>query len=309
MHKLYGIIYTMSVQDLERGANMEMPGAVILPEAGLWAEAKPLDYQLPESVSQVIRAARTDFAQSKHKNRAGASAAMTATVQAIGFSRAPSVLIPHEAISVLHSTGSPVASALTTALLFGTWCYAVGATINNSMGHYRSAVKEIGRSFAAPLKHFSDALPNVEREHGARRFSPRHIGKQLLKHIHRGFTSYGVGIVPYIATAGMQGASKSDIRRLSAGLSLDGAAVVGGLSLGVGETIVNISRKHPELAHDIQNYVGDIRVWYGIAGALMVAEWLKKRRMGKQASVQEETIDTSVEPETLSLAALPSPEM
>jgi hypothetical protein len=93
--------------------------------------------------------------------------------------------------------------------------------------------------------------------------------------------AFGAGIIPYLATAGVNKEPKSAIRKLSTMLSLDGAAVVGTLFFGVGEAIINLGHSHPELAQHIQNDAKSVKLWYGVAGVLVVAEWLKNRHKGE----------------------------
>jgi len=250
-------------------------------------------------IVNVLRAARADVAGSDHKARTISNGIAVAGVQAIGWTRAPSVLIPQAAIEVLKHTGSPAEAGLATAALFGAWSFTVGETINNGMVRYPTAVKATGDNFPSFIKHFSNSLPGLEasgkgeRGDDPRRLSlARSIGSNALTHVRRGLTAVGIGIVPYIGTAGIQGESKPAIRKLSLALSVDGGAVVGLMFGGLTETIVKISHDHPELAHHIQDDAGSTKLWYGVAGTLMAGEWLNNKRKDRKASRQAEESDS-----------------
>jgi hypothetical protein len=153
-----------------------IPSAVFLGSAGesFQDEAEILPYDssnIPDSsrlrrakrvIQNLGHAAWIDVKGNDHKVRALSNGIAVSSVQAIGFAKLPSVLIPQAAISVLHSTGSPVEAGATAALLFGTWCLTVGETINSSMGHYPATLRAIGDSWPNVVRHCSDALPGLE---------------------------------------------------------------------------------------------------------------------------------------------------
>lgn len=244
-------------------------------------------------IRNILHAAYNDYSESEQKVRTLSSGAAVLGVQAVGALRIPFVLVPHVAIDVLQQTGSATEAGIATAALFGAWCFTVGETLNNGMSRYPNAVKASGENFPGFVRHFSSSLPGLEtyaetNEDPRQRSLVRAIGSQALVHVRRGLTAVGIGIVPYIGTAGIKNQSKSTIRKLSLALSVDGGSTVGLMSGGVTEIILKVGRDHPEIAQQIQHDAGNTKLWYGVAGSLMVTEWLKNKLKDRRATAQVE---------------------
>ena len=248
----------------------------------------------PSRISNIVHAAvMTDIAESDHKVRTISSGLGVIAIQAVGLSRLPFVLVPRLAIDVLQNTNSALEAGAITGLAFAAWCLTVGETINNGMSHYPAAVKAVGDNFPSSVKHFGNALAGLEasdkRVGSRRRLSlARGIGSPFLRHGRRGLTAVGIGIAPYIGTAGAQGQPKPAIRKLGAGLGIDGGLVIGAMSGIVTEAIVTIGHEHPEISQRIQEVTGNTKLWYGVAALLMTGEWLKNRIKTNKAVNQEE---------------------
>jgi hypothetical protein len=45
---------------------------------------------------------------------------------------------------------------------------------------------------------------------------------------------------------------------------------------GIGQTILELADTNPELALRIQNEASNIKLWYGVAGALVIQQYIKK---------------------------------
>jgi hypothetical protein len=247
----------------------------------------------PSRVSNIGRAAWDDFKESDEKLRTGTSFLGVAAVQAIGFSRQPFVLVPKVAIDVLQNSNSALEAATVTGTLFGAWCFTVAETINNGVSRYPNGVKAVGKNFPDFIRHFGNALAGLEasgeRVDDSRRLSSaRNIGRPILRHARRGLTAVAIGIAPYVGTAGVKGQSKSQIRKLGAGLGVDGGLVIAAMSGGLAEAIVIVGHNHPEIAQQIESVTGDTKLWYGIAGILMAGEWVKNKLGDNQVSDQQE---------------------
>jgi hypothetical protein len=240
----------------------------------------------------IAKALKTDITGSEHKTRTISSGIAALGVMGVGAARLPFVLVPHIAIDVLHGTNSAVDAGMATATAFSAWSFTVGQVINNGMSQYPATTKAIGDNFSSSVNHFSHSLPGLEayseeKDNDPRRSSLAHaVGSTLLTHTRRGLTAFSLGIIPYVGTAGITGQSKSAIRKLSAALSIDGGLLVGGMFGGVTEAIITASHTHPEGTQQLQNIIGDTKVWYGVAAGLMVGEWLNNKRKGRRKSAQ-----------------------
>ncbi len=234
-------------------------------------------------IYKILSSAIVDWKESENKTRATLSGAVVAATQVVGITRLPSVLVPPVTVEILQQTGSPLEAGIATAAIFGAWSLTVGRSLKSGINNYPKAVNASAENFANLTEHFSNSLPGLSpsRERNAdNRQAPiiKRLGSFALRHARRGFTAYAVGITPYIGVAGIKKQSDSDIRRLSLALSIDAAGVVGLLSTGVAEVIVGISKNNPALARTIQEDVGNAKIWYGVAGALMLGEWAKNKR-------------------------------
>ncbi len=170
--------------------------------------------------------------------------------------------------------------------MFGTWALISSGILNNGVNRYPRTIKEARENFPSFVEHFSNALPGLESKKDAdpRRLAlARNIGKQALTHARRGITAFGVGIAPFILTAGMKGQSKSERRWLCAKVGIDSGIMVGLMSAGVAQTIIKIGDGHPELAQRIQDNAGSAKLWYGVAIGLMAGEWLNNKRKTRKA--------------------------
>lgn len=279
------------------GESNGLEGAVLPPAGEATQESVSLRQRLGNALGitaclNILRAAKVDLSESDNKGRTLSSGAAVLGVQAVGFSRLPFVLAPHVAIGVLQSTGSATEAGAATAVLFGAWCFTVAETLNNGMSHFPGGVKAAGDSFPSFVKHFSRSLPGLEAvdepEDTRRLTLARTFGKSALTHVRRGLTAVGIGIVPYIGTAGMTDQPKSTIRKLGRSLSVDGGAVVGLISGGAAELILKVGHDHPELAQHIQDDANNAKLLYGVAAGLMIAEWLKNKHTDRQTANQTE---------------------
>ncbi len=236
----------------------------------------------------VLRTVKVDYQESEttyQKVITVASGIGVLAVEAVGPTKAPTILVPMIAIEVLQNTGSVLKVGLVTGAAFGAWALSSAVILNNGVNRYPRTIKEARENFPSFLEHFSNALPGLESKKDAdpRRLAlARYIGNQALTHVRRGITAFGIGIAPFIVTAGMKDQSKSERRRLCAKVGIDSGIMVGLMSAGLAQTIIKIGDKHPELAQRIQDNASSAKLWYGVAAVLMAGEWLNNKRKAKK---------------------------
>jgi hypothetical protein len=238
-------------------------------------------------IGDVWRAGRADRYESHHKIRDGIATVAAVGVQGIGISRLPSVLVPKLTADILQQTHNAPTVGVAMAGIFGTWCATAGEAFNQGFSSYPTAAKKAEESFPFIGKIFSSSIPGMETPDGATEETRQqslagHIGKQALIHARRGVNTVAIGIAPYVGAAHMKGMSKASIRKLTVASGIDGGLMVGATSGAIAETIIKIGHEHPALAHTIQSDLGNTKLWWAVAGSLMVAEGLSKMLKRRQ---------------------------
>ncbi|HVX23757.1 MAG TPA: hypothetical protein VG992_00180 [Candidatus Saccharimonadales bacterium] len=268
-----------------------LPQVDILPEFPSAGERIGRTFaSLRAKTGEVAGAARQDYQESPRKMRALGNGFLALTTQTMDRLRLSVVLVPHAATEVLSHTHSPTEAGLAAGSVFAAWCLGVGESLNQGMSEYPKAVDKASKNFPGLVDLFADSLPGFEEKaDDGNTALPRKIGRQALTHLRRGLAVTGIGSTAYVATAATRGRSKSDIRRLTTKASLDGGLIAGGVVGAIGETIVKIGDKHPLLAERIQNDASNIKLWYAIAGALMVEQYVESRFKRRKLSDSQPT--------------------
>lgn len=247
-------------------------------------------------------AIRTDYRESHNKLQNAAIGAGVLALQGLDRARASVVFVPTIAVNVFQNTHSPTEAAIAGGLAFAGWCTAVGGVTTQGLHQYPKAVQEFERSFPEAVDFFNDALPGIDRptpEEDHRTSLVKRIGNRVLTGIKRGYTVAGIGTVAYVSTATAKGKSKPETHRMNLHASLDGGAAVGAVIFGAGEAIVQLAHSHPLLAERIQNDTSNIKLWYGVAGAMMVGQFASNRfkKLRRSHRAESETPQTAASDE------------
>ncbi|MGF7229278.1 MAG: hypothetical protein ACQR33_04825 [Candidatus Saccharibacteria bacterium] len=231
-----------------------------------------------ERVSDVFRNAREDFRDSPHKLRHVAVGAGMVAMQALDRARTSVVFVPTIAVDVLQHTHSPLEAAIAAGGAFGLWSAGIGSTTVEGLTQYPKAVTSFNKDFPGVVGFFEGVLPGVEAPKDQEQISRiRRIGNRALTGLKRGGTVAGIGTAPYASTAVAMGQPRAEAHKINLNASADGATIIGAFVFGVGETIVQIANDHPLLAERIQNDAGNIKLWYGVAGAMMAQQYISKK--------------------------------
>jgi hypothetical protein len=237
-----------------------------------------------------------DYRQSDSRLKLIAAGVGTTALQIADRFRLSTIIVPQVAINVLTNTNSPTQAAIASGLTFGAWCAAVGGATAVGLEQFPKTINTFSENFPGAVDVFEDALPGIND------FTPegkregrlvRRIGGRALTAVRRGATVSGIGTVAYVSTAATQGQSRSAVRKLNIAGSLEGGGVVGAVVFGVGEAIQQVGEHNPALAQHIENVASDTRIWYGLAGAMIVSQFvssrIKKFRARHNASAPEES--------------------
>lgn len=257
------------------------PGASLPPqEAHLPTGPTPNEHTLPISkrIGEVFSSAATDYKESEYKLANVAIGLGTVAVQALDRARASVVFVPTIAANVLQETQSPAQAAIAAGATFASWCVAVGGATTEGLKQYPTAVSKFEQNFPGVVGFFEDSLPGLEKPDRTQPPSiARRIGSRVLTGVKRGFTVTGIGTAAYTSTAVAKGKSRKEVHTLNANASVDGGTIVGGAVYGVGTSIVQLSHEHPLLAQQIQDHATNIKLWYGVAGAMMAGQFVSTR--------------------------------
>jgi hypothetical protein len=220
-------------------------------------------------------AAADDVAESENKARTLASGLGVIATQSAGIAKLPTALTPIATMAALESSGNPIIAGLITGALYGAWSLAGTQTISYGVSHYPRALQTIADNFPNASRRLYDSLPGFQkaekREHRLWPVAIAHkLGTLAGRHISRGIASYTIGSA-FMVTAGIKNQTKSERRRLSAKLSLDGAAVVSLMSIGIAEAVVAAGHNNPEQAQQLHNDFGNPLYSYGATALLMAA--------------------------------------
>lgn len=255
-------------------------------------EPEPLSFR--DRLGNVADAISTDYQNSRNKLQNVAIGAGVVALQGLDRARASVVFVPTIAANVFQTTHSPVEAAIAGGLIFAGWCGVVGGITTEGLHQYPKAVKEFENNFPKAVDFFSDALPGIDLPTPEQRHKAslaKRIGSRLLTGVKRGFTVSGIGNTAYVSTSVVQGKSKSETHRLNLHAGIDGGTAVGAIIFGVGEAILQLAHDHPLLAERIQNDASNIKLWYGVAGAMIVGQFatnrFKKFRRNRQSEAEQ----------------------
>ncbi len=95
----------------------------------------------------------------------------------------------------------------------------------------------------------------------------------------------GIGTTAFVGTATLNGYSQRETSKVNLLASADGGVVGALVGFGASKTVMELANHgHLELANDIQNTVGDSRLWLGLAAISMGAEFISSRKKRKNNS-------------------------
>jgi hypothetical protein len=279
--------------------NGQTPGEDFIP--GQIDEPEQLSFR--DRLGNIGIAIGADYRESHNKLQNAAIGAGVLALQGLDRARASVVFVPTIAVHVFQNSHSPAEAAVAGGLAFATWCTAVGGITTEGLHQYPRAVKEFETGFPGFVDFFNDALPGIDPPTPEERDETslaKRIGSRVLTGIKRGFTVSGIGTVAYVSTATVKGKSKPETHKMNLHASLDGGTAVGAIIFGAGEGIVRLAHSDPILAERIQNDASNIKLWYGVAGAMMLGQFvsnrLKKFRRNRQAGPETQQAATSDEP-------------
>lgn len=233
---------------------------------------------LPLSDTDLVEAAKT-----------GVASAAAAGALAVGALRLPMVEAPKLLVDVLQATHNPADVAIVTGAAFGAWCATAGEACNQALGRYPRAVRAVSRRLPALLNLRSDPLaktetaataPPAEKSHGR---TAKRLGRFVWSHYRHGINTVAVGVTPYVIAAHLKGNPAPKISRANVKAGIDSGLAVGTAAGAVAESITLISHEHPELAQSIQNGFSNNKVWWAVAGALVLKDATRFARRAKQA--------------------------
>ncbi len=227
-------------------------------------------------ILNILRSAKEDYQDGDSRSLKLLSGLGVIAMQGLDRARASVVFVPVVAVDVLKDTHSPAQAALAAGATFAGWCAAVGATTTEALNQYPRAVAEFENSFPAVSDVFEDSLPGFNRDSEGGGLS-RRLGHSAITHLKRGFTVSGIGTTAYVSMAAITGRRRSDTHRLNLNASIDGGAAIGGVVFGVGEAIVKLADTDPQLALRIQDDASNIYLWYGVAGLMLVHQFVSSR--------------------------------
>jgi hypothetical protein len=229
-----------------------------------------------DKAGNILSAIGTDYHDSDHKFLTVAAGVGTLGVQVVDRARAAVLVVPLVAADVLVATNSPAEAAIAGGATFAAWCAAVGISTTEGLNQFPNATRQVGEEFPGFVSVFEDALPGLEKPIPTKNIAKR-AGKRVLTGLQRGVAAVGIGTTAYVSTASAQGKERKEIHKLNMKVSLDGGFVVGGVVLGVGETIAHVAASHPELAEVIQNDATNTDYYFYAALALMTGQFAGAR--------------------------------
>jgi hypothetical protein len=211
--------------------------------------AKVIDFgrATKTGVAEISRAARADISKSEHKVKAIASLLGILAVQAVGVTRAPSLLALPAAIKVQKVTGIPVvAGGAAAGSIYGAWSYGVARIVNNGINHLPRTT-EIANRHVPGTDNLSKVLPGLEPSDKQR----------ALTRGGRGYAAYSTGISLYLLAAGLQNQSESERRTLCKNLGRDAGVFLGSLAMAATGAVLIIQQSNPKLGERILDSAGD----------------------------------------------------
>ncbi len=214
--------------------------------------------------------------------------ALTAGTQIIDRLRLGVVLIPPMAVEVMEQTHNSLATAAVTGAAFTAWNVVVGSAFGQGISRFPRTNQTVTESFPRLIDTFNNALPGMEKPAQEQKIidpidqtfdqKSSRFGR-FMTHIRRSFSVMGIGTTAYAGTAAVNGHTPKDVLKINAVASADGGALAAVVAGGAAESVMQLaSSGHPELALDVQNFVGDSRLWLGVAAVSMAAELWSNRR-------------------------------
>lgn len=240
-------------------------------------EATPAHPSLSGRLSWISRSAKVDYSQSPHKLVMTAVAVGIVALQVADRLRVSVVLVPMSAVYIFQQTYSPLIAALAAAFVFGIWCAAVAGITAEGLQLYPRAVEKFKIVFPSIVDFFSDSLPGADQSRVEKNRSLKQLGVHLLTRVRRGYTVAGIGTVAYVSTAAVKGESRKAIHLLNVNASLDGGLAVGVVVFAVADAVVRIGQQNPALALQIQEGASNIYLWYGVAIAMIIGQYVASR--------------------------------
>lgn len=227
------------------------------------------------------RATKQDIAESDCKLLAMASLVGVIAVEAVGISRAPSILAIPAAVKVQKETGIPVISGMAAGALYGSWCLSAAHVLNNGINHLPKTFEAAGK-----------ALPNVDKVSSI--LPGLDAGKDEGASVRagRGLAVYSTGTALYVTTAGLQEQTRQERKKLCNNLGRDGGAFLGGLAMVATGAVMLVETQNPKLGDSIMEYAGNseflLKALLAITAGKLALKWAAgKLRKQKEARVGE----------------------
>ena len=244
---------------------------------------------LPEATTpapmDVVQGALIDVKESEHRFKLVVTTAAAIGTAAVNAAKIPLVTAPTIALEALQYTDSPFISGAVTGIVFGSWTLGASGVINAAGNHYPEAKQRVKGRYPKTASLLSESLPGLHREEN----NPEDKGRiakvrdATLLHAKRGTAIVGVGASFYIVAAQLEEMPKEEVKRLRRLASMDGALVIGSISVATAGVVAKISDSHPELADRIHDGATDTKTLFALAASLIIGQGLSKWRSKRKA--------------------------
>ncbi len=215
---------------------------------------------------EIARAAKIDIKESEHKFHAAASLLGVIAVEAVGFTRAPTLLSLPLAVKLEKETGIPVIAGIAAGTLYGAWCYTAARAINSGVNH-------LPRTFEAANSH----LPSVDKVSKVLPGLEPATEQKAQTRACRGLAVYSTGTGLYVLAAGLQNQTQTERNKLCANLGRDGGTFLGVLAMLATGAVLALQQKEPALGEQILEKAGDagflLKVLIGATVAKLAGGW------------------------------------
>lgn len=253
-------------------------------------------------VPGLFESIRSDIRESRKPVKTVALGALALATQIPDRIRLIAILAPPAAIEVMNHTQNPILAALAAAGIYAGFNFSNGEALTQALAAYPKTLDSFDRKFPAVVKVFEQSLPGVmnnsETVQGTtdliqpsktRRVS-QFVGRCLRKagkHVRGWGTSIGMGSTAFVATASVKGRSVSEVRKLNAGVTYNGSVGVFSIAAGLTGGLKELAQRGQyELADNISDFVGDTKLWLGLAACSMAAEYRVNRKKARELATE-----------------------
>ncbi len=250
-------------------------------------ETKTTDMGEPASVTEsdkIFESIKRDIVESPKKSRTILLGSLALGTQVVDRARLGIVLVPHLAVATMEHTQNSILTGLVTGASLFAWNAIVGESFGRGLQKFPKTTKAFANKFPTFNESLTDALPGIETNIEDRKVDGS-IRDKFRLHRRRAQAVMGIGTTAFVGTATLNGYTQRETSKVNLIASADGGAVGALVGFGASKAVMELANHgHLELANDIQNTVGDSRLWLGLAAVSMGAEFISSRKKRKNNS-------------------------